>query len=132
MARQTTFERNGKTTNLKFLKTQLVTTGVVCDVYEFVDDDSCDLGIVTVESGSNTPKQKILLGDKTIEGCVSGRGILEVTKANGEKHDYTFPNINNEVELHVGDIMQWSAETDLVIYEICYPAYSDGRFQNID
>ncbi|MDZ7786299.1 MAG: hypothetical protein U5L95_04225 [Candidatus Saccharibacteria bacterium] len=132
MGKLTTFERNEKTLELKFLETQQVKNGVVCDVYEFVTDNSCDLGIVAVESGRKTPRQKILSGDKTIEGYVSGQGVLEVKKPDGKIHEYMFPSTENEVELHVGDTMQWIAETDLVFYEICYPAYSDGRFQNLD
>jgi len=132
MPRQTTFERNGKKFDLKYIETQIVKDGVVCDVYEFADDNSCDLGIVAVESGNKTPKQKILLGDKTVEGYISGRGVLEVTKPDGQSQKYAFPSSSNEIELNIDDIMQWSAETDLVFYEICYPKYSDDRFQNLD
>jgi hypothetical protein len=33
----------------------------------------------------------------------------------------------------IGDVMQWEAdkETDLVAYEICFPPYEDGRYENI-
>ena len=36
-----------------------------------------------------------------------------------------------EVEIKVGDLVQWEATKDLVFAEICYPPYEDGRFENI-
>jgi hypothetical protein len=27
--------------------------------------------------------------------------------------------------------MQWTAKTDLIFYEICYPKYEDGRYENL-
>lgn len=132
MTRLTSFEWNGKTDPVKFIETQQVKDGVICDVYEFTEDNSKDLGIITVTAGSKTPRQKILAGDRTIEGIMSGEGSLTVAKASGESLTYNFPGETSAIELHVGDIMQWEAKADLSFYEICYPAYSDGRFQNLD
>lgn len=132
MGKLKTFEHNDKSLNVKFIETQQVKDGVSCDVYEFIDDSSRDLGIVSVEAGSKTPKQKILSGDKTIEGFISGKGTLRVAKPAGETIEYIFPGNVTAIELHVGDIMQWDAQTDLQFYEICYPAYTDGRFQNLE
>lgn len=132
MNKLTTFKRTEKSLNVGFIETHKVKDGVICDVYEFINDDSCDLGIVSVKAGYKTPEQKILQGDKTIEGYVSGRATLKVVKPDNKILEHVFPCDKNEVELHVGDTMQWMAESDLVFYEICYPAYSDGRFQNLD
>lgn len=37
------------------------------------------------------------------------------------------------VDANVGDLMQWQASEDsnLTAYEVCYPPYQDGRFENI-
>lgn len=53
--------------DFEFVETTDVKEGVRCHVYEYKHDDSRDLGIVEVEKGYKTPKQKVLLGDKTIE-----------------------------------------------------------------
>lgn len=100
-------------------------------MYEFVDDNSCDPGIIYISAGHKTLKQKILKGDKTIEGHKSGNGVLTVS--NQEKTvKYNFPGEKLEAALHKGDVMQWSAETDMVVYEICYPPYTSDRFHNLD
>ncbi|MDZ4231500.1 MAG: hypothetical protein U1C52_01790, partial [Patescibacteria group bacterium] len=111
--------------------------GVVCDVYKFTEDDSKDLAIVRVEAGSATPLQKILLGDRTIEGYVSGKGVLTITRANGEKEVYQVGNDDMQEPfskvLMIGDTMQWQADKigELVFYEVCFPPYKDGRFEDI-
>ncbi len=116
-----------------FVETLAVKEGVVCDVYVFDSDKSKDLGIVTVSRGFKTPLQKILKGDKTLEGFVSGAGVLIVTTEE-ETKTYDFSNVSQtEVEVQVGNTMQWEANGsgNLVFYEICYPPYEDGRFENI-
>jgi hypothetical protein len=37
-----------------------------------------------------------------------------------------------EVEVKIGETMQWQAapDSDLEVYEICFPPYADGRFEN--
>jgi len=132
MGKLTTLARNNESLNVNFLGSQQVKDGIICDVYKFTDDDSCDLGVVSVSAGSVTPRQKILTGDRTIEGFMKGQGTLKVTHPDGGKTEHHFPGNVNEVELHVGDIMQWEANTDLTFYEICFPKYKDGRFQNLD
>ncbi len=38
-----------------------------------------------------------------------------------------------EVEVKIGECMQWEAMEDgLVFYEICYPPYKEGRYENIN
>ena len=119
---------------VSFVETMKVKEGVTCDVYSFDSDDSRDLGIVTVLMGNKTPFQKILLGDKTIEGFISGAGILTIQNESEEIQKYEFPNITSpqEVEVKVGELMQWEADsrTDLMFYEVCYPPYKDGRYEN--
>ena len=132
----TTFEFDGSTWSVDFVENMQVKDGVVCDVYKFTEDDSKDLAIVRVEAGSATPLQKILLGEKTIEGYVSGRGVLTITRANGEKEVYQLGNDTREPfskVLMIGDTMQWQADEsgELVFYEVCFPPYKDGRFEDI-
>jgi len=37
------------------------------------------------------------------------------------------------VTVGVGEIMQWKAdkESGLAVYEICFPPYEDGRYENL-
>ena len=115
-----------------FLESSKVKEGVVCDVYKYKNDDSKDLGIVTVLKGHQTPRQKILKGLKTLEIFKSGKGELSVIRESGASRVYTFPGDVFEVELHTGDVMQWSAYEDLVFHEVCYPPYEEGRFINLE
>lgn len=71
---------------VNFVETVDVREGVKCDVYEYVQDSSKDLGIITISPGKNTPLQRVLNGDKTIEGYISGKGKLTITKPNGQKN----------------------------------------------
>ena len=116
---------------LKFVEEMEVKNGVICKVYEFKDDNSKDLGIITVLKGNKTPLQKVLKGDKTLEIFESGKGILTITKTNGGLEKYEFPGNRKEVEVKVGEMMQWEAFEDLVFNEVCYPPYEDGRYENL-
>ncbi len=132
----TKFVFHAESFDVKFIETMKVKEGVSCDVYQFLHDSKKDLAIVTVSPGSKTPLQKILGGEKTIEGWVSGTGKLTVTVLNGERHIYDVKdNATDEfsVELHMGDLVQWqaSSESQLKFFEICYPPYKDGRFENL-
>jgi len=117
---------------LKFCKSTKVAKGVECDIYKFVGDDSKDLGIIRIKAGCKTPLQKVLKGERTVEGFISGKGRLVVTASDGEQKIY-----NGEkglaVDVKIGELMQWQAVTDseLEVYEICFPPYKDGRFENI-
>lgn len=115
-----------------FIEALAVKEGVMCEVYSFNGSLEKDLGVVTVAGNARTPLQKILKGIKTIEGYVEGEGKLTVIQANRETAEYIFPGAQNEIELHVGDTMQWAAaDVGLVFYEICYPPYEDGRYENL-
>ena len=104
-----------------------VTHGVVCDVYAFENDDTKDLGIVTMQAGAKTPLQKVRGGDKTIEGYISGEGVLTV-----DDKVYVFPGSEQtEIEVQIGETMQWEAKTELVFSEVCFPPYQDGRYENL-
>jgi hypothetical protein len=108
---------------------------VIRDIYLFKDDSSKDLAIVRVDSKSHTPLQKVVQGDRTIEGYLEGAGELKVVRTNGEEQVFTFPGKSNEeVSVLVGDTMQWCASKgeQLTFYEICTPPYKDGRFVNIE
>lgn len=131
------FER--KSESISFVETMQVKEGVECDVYTFDDDPNKDLGIVRVAPGASTPRQKIIQGEKTIEGHISGKGRLIIVKPDGIQIIHTVDDKVNETKkpmsttLTIGDIMQWQAdpESDLSFYEICYPPYQDGRFENL-
>jgi len=117
---------------VKFINSSTVKGGVVCDVYEFADDNTKDLGIVHVKKGFKTPLQLVMEGSKTLEVFVQGQGILTVIDINGQKHAYSFPSDQTEVEVHIGETMQWESLEDLVFAEVCYPPYTKGRFKNLD
>lgn len=119
-----------------FVRTIPIAEGVECDVYNFANDGTKDLGIIRIKPGSKTPRQKILKGDKTFEGYVSGKGRFTITWADGGHKVYELGSAPRETFsalARVGDIMQWEAAPDspLVAYEICFPPYEDGRFQNL-
>lgn len=119
--------------DIAYIETMKVKEGVECDVYSFTNDKNKDLGIIRISPGMNTPLQKILKGNKTVEGFISGKGKLVITKVDGRKE--TFEGVSGlEVVVTIGETMQWIAEpgSSLVAYEICYPPYEDGRYQNLD
>jgi len=119
--------------DIAYTETMKVKEGVECDVYSFTNDKNKDLGVIRISPGMKTPLQKILKGNKTVEGSISGKGKLVITKDDG--HQETFEAIPGlEIIVNIDETMQWVAETDssLVAYEICYPPYEDGRYQNLD
>ena len=132
----TTFTFEGESQSVSFVETMKVTTGVECDVYTLDGDKTKDLGIIRIDQGCKTPLQKVLKGDRTIEGYLSGKGKLVITNANNEQREYQVNNNTNkpfEVTVAIGELMQWQAdkESPLVAYEICFPPYEDGRYENL-
>lgn len=131
------FKVEGQELSIIFIEMIDVKEGVKCEVYQFSDDDLKDLGVIYIEPGFKTPLQKVLDGQKTIEGFYTGKGTLTITKKNGEKEVF---NVDDESgkefskEVEIGEIMQWQAASDsnLVVYEVCYPPYQDGRYENLD
>lgn len=131
-----TFNFENKNQPVSFVETTKVTNGVECDVYKFDRDDSKDLGIIRIEPNCKTPLQKVLKGDKTIEGYISGKGRLVITKPDNTQEEYPVDNNTKKtftVAVAVGENMQWEADKDspLVAYEICFPPYEDGRYENL-
>lgn len=118
------------------METMHVTDGVDCEVYTFDGDPSKDLGIIKVKPGCKTPLQKVLKGDRTVEGYISGKGKLTVTKTDGRQEVYLVGGETKapfSMTVGIGELMQWEAdgESELVAYEICFPPYEDGRYENI-
>ena len=131
------FEWENKPQSVKFVEAMQVTSGVECDVYTFIGDFTKDLGIIKIQPGHKTPLQKVLMGERTIEGYISGKGALHLTRTNGEQEIHTVgdkPQEQFSVNVMVGDLMQWQAakDSELVAYEICFPPYADGRYENIE
>ncbi len=131
------FEVEGTSRPISFVRRSEEADGVVCDVYSFVDDDRKDLGIIQIERGKKTPLQKVLSGDRTIEGYISGKGTLTVTKQNGQTLTFSFDGkteLTKTVPVSVGETMQWKADkrSKLKVFELCYPPYAEGRFENIE
>ena len=122
--------------NPVFVESSEVQNGVICDVYSFdtlSEVSNSDLGIVVIESGYSTPLQRILTGEKTIEGHISGSGYLVVDTGTPDQKKFEVQvDCTFEITLNIGQTMQWFSTSDLVIYEICYPKYSDGRFETIN
>ena len=117
---------------VRYVSTSQVTKGVSCDVYEFVDDTTKDLGIITIQKGCKTPLQEVIAGDKTYQMFLEGKGGLIILDTNKLAHEYDFPEHESDtIEVAIGEKMQWHATDDLVVAEICHPPYQDGRFRNI-
>ncbi len=133
--RLTSFSFNNQTLPVSFIETVHVTDGVECDVYAFDNDSIKDLGIIRVHPGCRTPLQRVLKGEKTIEGFVSGNGTLTITKLDGNSTVYRFDEKSKgePVVVAIGETMQWQAtqESELIAYEICFPPYQDGRYENL-
>ena len=121
---------------IEFVETMHVKEGVTCDVYRFTETDEKDLGVVTVAPGEKTPLQRVLKGTETIEGFMSGKGVLCVTDNEGVMQTSSFVGDMElaPVSIKVGELIQWCADKDdgLVFYEICYPPYEDGRYENLE
>ena len=105
------FDFEGQTLKVNFIESMKVTTGVACDVYGFEGDKSKDLAIVEVEPDCKTPLQRVLKGEKTIEGYISGKGILTITKPTGEKKIYKVGDSKDpfSVSVAIGELMQWQS-----------------------
>lgn len=131
----TTFSFEGTSQPVSFVETTQVTDGVECDIYAFEGDNTKDLGIIRIEPWFKTPLQRVLKGDKTVEGYISGKGKLVLTTQEGIETQHAVGESPNpfSVSIEIGETMQWQAADDspLVAYEICFPPYQDGRFQNL-
>ena len=131
------FTLDGQSQKILFIETLNVQPGVTCDVYTFVGDTTKDLGIITILPGHKTPLQKVLSGDRTIEGYISGKGTLVITGRDGQVETFEADDskhMHPVVTVMIGEIMQWHADphTELQAYEICYPPYVDGRYKNVE
>lgn len=132
----TEFDFKGTRLPVEYVETVDVAEGVRCDVYKFVGDTEKDLAIIKIDKGFATPRQRVLKGDKTIEGYVSGVGTLTVTNSSGRSLPFSVGigcHDSFSTLVGVGEIMQWEADKDseLVVYEVCYPPYKAGRFADL-
>jgi len=130
------FNFEGKEQPVSFVETMQVTDGVECDVYFFDGDTTKDLGIIRIKPGSKTPLQRVLGGNRTVEGYLSGKGKLTISKADGRQQTYKVNGDLKEpvvVTVAVGEQMQWEAdkESGLIAYEVCFPPYEAGRYENL-
>jgi len=130
------FVFEGREQTVSFAETSHVADGVDCEVYAVTEDTTKDLGIIRIDAGKKTPLQRVLQGERTVEGYISGKGKLTVTKPDGEQQVFVADGISASpvVSVNIGETMQWEADSDssLVAYEVCFPPYEDGRFQNLD
>lgn len=119
-----------------FQETMQVTDGVECDVYIHPETQERDLGVIRVAPGKKTPLQRVVAGDQTIEGYLEGEGELFIRHKDGSESIF---KVDQSAEgfcflIELGDIIQWRADKNvgLKFFEICYPPYQDGRFENLD
>ncbi len=135
MTKLTTFVFQGRVSPVRFIETLTIKEGVTCDTYAFTKDDTKDLAVVQVKKGYKTPLQRVLSGDKTIEGFLEGQATLTILESSGKRRFYEFGpgQANKPVIVKVGQLMQWQADknSDFVFYEICQPPYKEGRFENL-
>lgn len=137
----TIFTFEGVSQPVEFRETEEIPgyPGVKCDDYDFVGDDSKDLGVIRISEGCSTPRQKI--NDRkdtkrTVERYASGNGRLIVKKKDGPTALYEISSRSLaplSVDVEIGDTMQWQADPDsnLVVYEICIPRFKPGRYTNL-
>lgn len=136
MERHTYFKHRNEDLPAVYVRTDIISPGVTCEVYLDPTTGKRDYGKVTVEPGYKTPKQKVLSGEETIECYFSGKGRLTIIHTDGTTSTFDLDSKDRGFahEVRVGEIMQWEASNDeaLVFVEICYPPFTDGRFENID
>lgn len=121
-----------------------VARGVLCDTYNIEGmEDKFDLGVIRVQSGCQTPRQRVLKGNKTVEGILDGIGTFEVVRLLPAKADLPHAEEKYRVDVgvnpdfattvHVGDEMQWTADpgVPLTFYELCWPPYTPDRFEDL-
>lgn len=130
------FKLDSDPQSVEFVGTERVCEGVECDVYAFIGDESKDLGIIRVAPGFKTPLQKVVEGLRTIEGHISGEGQLTITREGGNCVIHSFCGDSQNrvlIDVDIGDLMQWKStgSTRLMAFEICYPPYQDGRYEEI-
>lgn len=118
----------------EYLETMNVAPGVICDVYIHPDTKERDLGIITIDPGAKTPLQRVLTGDLTIEGYLDGEGTLTITHTDGTQSLFELdPSLEGFCfSVEVGELMQYQAakNSHLKVFEVCFPPYADGRFEN--
>ena len=90
------FKFEGKEQPVSFVETMGVAEGVECDVYTFSGDKTKDLGIIRISPGCKTPLQRVLKGKRTIEGWISGKGMLKITKPIGIQEVHLVGSENQE------------------------------------
>lgn len=128
------FSFEGDSEAVHFVEAMQVNDSVVCDVYTYPGNNTKDLGIIKIKAGGASPLQRVLKGEETLEGHLSGSGKLVITKPNGDTVVYSVSDEDRGrllVEVNVGDIMQWLAYSDLIAYEICKPPYKEGRYEDL-
>lgn len=123
-------------TPVELLSTTNPYDGITCESYGFVNDSSEDVAIVRIVPGGATPRQRVLEGERTVEGYVRGIGALAVESVDGSLVEYEFTGAPftepREVGIEVGQIMQWRAGSEELIFsELCRPPYSSGRFEDL-
>lgn len=128
------FSYRDQTLQVEFVESSVVFPGVVCDVYRHPETKERDLGVIYIEAGSHTLPQRVHGGTTTIEGYISGRGRLVVVKPSGERQVFEVGPETGEFSqvIEIGDIMQWQADEDLEAFEICFPPFADGRYENLE
>lgn len=132
--RLNSFVVDGEVLNLNYESTNEVKEGVLCDVYSVVGRNDVDLAVVSMKSGSTTPLQRVVGGDRTIEIHVSGIGQFFFLE-NDTAEPKTFELEEGKpfaLDIPVGSTVRWFAGTDLTFAEVCYPPYEDGRYIDLE
>ncbi len=136
MERHTYFKHRNEDLPAVYVRTDIISPGVTCEVYLDPTTGKRDYGKVTVEPGYKTPKQKVLSGEETIECYFSDKGRLTIIHTDGTTSifDLDAKDEGFAHTVYIGEIMQWQADPNepIVFLEICYPPFTDDRFENID
>ena len=142
------FTHAGRTYAVEQTGSLAVAHGVVCDTYSIDITDDWDLGIIKIDPGCRTPRQRVVGGSQTIEMYLVGEGYLAVapdTQRSPNVFPFEFDNLwtsegceildgrSRCVSVEPGEVMQWTASGHmaLVAAELCWPPYADGRFEDL-
>ncbi|MBN1374264.1 hypothetical protein JW962_02940 [Candidatus Dojkabacteria bacterium] len=132
------FHLDGQDIAVSYISESEVFSGVICEVYTIPSaNGKYDLGVIYIDAGKETPLQRVLKGSKTVEGHISGKGKLLINQGSDDEVVYEVSDDMSEpfqIEVKVGQTMKWIAnpESKLTVYEICYPPYEDGRYENLE
>lgn len=110
--------------------------GAKCEVYEFDDDNTRDLRVVSVEAGRSTVNQMLVGETKLMIDRLDGSGTVEVGCGCGRRGYYDFSPESGvaSLELKTDQAIRLHADgmSRFVCAVVFEPPFADENFQRLD